>query len=95
MRDASTPPTPAEPGLIGDPSPNPSREGFTCASCRRVVVTAVTGVFANPNVGSPARFCSPACRTAAWRRRRRGVPEDTPRQHHGGPNRSLTATNRR
>ena len=95
MRDATTPPPPAEPGLIGDPSPNPHREGFTCASCRRFVVTAVTGVFANPKVGSPARFCSPACRTAAWRRRRIGVPEDTPRQHHGGPNRSLTATNRR
>jgi hypothetical protein len=95
MRDASTPPTPADPWLIGDPSPTPHREGFTCASCRRFVVTAVTGVFANPKVGSPARFCSPACRTAAWRRRRIGVPEDTPRQHHGGPNRSLTATNRR
>jgi hypothetical protein len=95
MRDACTPPAPAEPGLIGAPSPNPSREGFTCASCRRVVVTAVTGVFANPSVGSPARFCSPACRTAAWRRRRAGVPEDAPRQHHGGPNRSLTDTDRR
>jgi hypothetical protein len=95
MRDASTPPTPAEPGLIGDPSPNPSREGFTRASCQRFVVTAVTRVFANPKVGSPARFCSPACRTAAWRRRRAGVPEDAPRQHHGGPNRSLTGTDRR
>ena len=77
MRDASTPPTPAEPRLIGDPSPNPHREGFTCASCRRFVVTAVTGVFANPKVGSPTRFCSPACRTAAWCCRRVGVPEDT------------------
>jgi hypothetical protein len=95
MRDVSTPPTDAEPGSIRDASPTPTREGFTCASCRHFVVTAVTGVFTNPKVGSPARFCSPACRTAAWRRRRAGVPEDTPRQHHGGPNRSLTRPDRR
>ena len=93
MRDASTPPTDAESGSVGDATP--TREGFTCASCRCFVVTAVTGVFANPKVGSPARFCSPACRTAAWRRRRASVPEDTPRQHHGGPNRSLTGPDRR
>ena len=77
MRDASTPDTTTE-----------GREGFTCASCRRLHVTAIEGLFYNPQVGSPSRFCSPACRTAAWRRRA-GAPEDTPRQHQGGSNRRL------
>jgi hypothetical protein len=78
MRDAS--PTPAQP---------PTRHGFVCACCGHFTVTAISGLFANPRTGSPHRFCSPACRTAAWRRRRAGASEDTPRQHHGGRGRHL------
>ncbi len=78
MRDASTP----------DATPE-GREAFTCASCGHLTVTAIEGLFHNPQVGSPSRFCSAACRTAAWRRRRAGATEDTPRQHQGGSNRSL------
>jgi len=77
MRDTSTPDTTTE-----------GREGFTYASRQRLHVTAIEGLFYNPQVGSPNRFCSPACRTAAWRRRA-GAPEDTPRQHQGGSNRRL------
>lgn len=72
-----------------DASPGPTRRGFTCACCGAFTVTAVDGVFANPRTGSPTRFCSPACRTAAWRRRQAGAAEDTPRQHHGGRGRHL------
>jgi hypothetical protein len=82
MRDASTPEARTE-----------GREGFTCASCGRLTVTAIEGLFHNPQVGSPSRFCSPACRTAAWRRRRAGALEDTPRQHQGGSNRRLPPHN--
>jgi hypothetical protein len=78
MRDASDPDAKTD-----------GQEGFTCASCRRLHVTAIEGLFYNPQVGSPSRFCSPACRTAAWRRRRAGAPEDTPLQHQGGSNRRL------
>jgi hypothetical protein len=74
-----------------DASPGPARRGFTCACCGHFTVTAVDGLFANPRSGSPARFCSPACRTAAWRRRQAGVGEDAPRQHHGGRGRRLSA----
>lgn len=72
--------------------PSPSglpRYGFACQGCRQVITTEVTGLFTNPNRGSPQRFCSPACRQAAHRRRRAGVAEDQPRQHHGGRTRSL------
>lgn len=65
------------------------RHGLTCASCGTFTVTAIEGVFYNPPVGSPQRFCSPACRAAAWRRRRAGVTEDTPRQRAGGRSRRL------
>jgi hypothetical protein len=54
-----------------DASPGPARRGFTCACCGHFTVTAVDGLFANPRSGSPARFCSPACRAAAWRRRQK------------------------
>ena len=76
MRDASEP-------LV--------RHGVTCASCGTFTftVTAIEGLFYNPPVGSPQRFCSPACRAAAWRRRRAGVTEDTPRQRTGGRSRRL------
>jgi hypothetical protein len=80
-----------------DPTPDgmrnasdlPARYGFVCASCGTLTVTAVEGLFSNPRVGSAQRFCSPACRVAAWRRRRAGAPEDTARQHTGGRTRRL------
>jgi hypothetical protein len=64
-------------------------EGFSCAVCGRVVITRVEGLFSNPKVGSPRRFCSPACRVAAHRRRQAGIPENTPPQRTGGRNRRL------
>ncbi len=73
-----------------DASDKAARHGFTCPVCARFTVTAVDGLFRNPGVGSPQRFCSPACRQAAYRRRRAGVPEDTARQTTGGRNRNLT-----
>ncbi len=78
MRNASDPPT---------------RHGLTCASCGTFTVTAVEGLFKNPRVGSPQRFCSPACRAAAFRRRRAGATEDTPRQRSGGRSRRLQPDN--
>ena len=65
------------------------RHGVTCASCGAFSVTAVDGLFSNPRVGSQQRFCSPACRVAAWRRRRAGVAEDPPKQRTGGRSRRL------
>ena len=74
-----------------------TRSGVTCQACGQVVVTSIQGLYHNPAVGSPQRFCSPACRQAAWRRRRAGVAEDAPRQHTGGRRRKLTnqASNQR
>jgi hypothetical protein len=74
-----------------------ARSGVTCQACGHVVVTSIQGLYDNPAVGSPQRFCSPACRQAAWRRRRAGVAEDAPRQHWGGRRRKLTnqASNQR
>jgi hypothetical protein len=91
-RPRPRPPTTPRPAGMRDASPTPARHGFTCACCGRFTVTGIDGLFTNPQPGSPARFCSPACRTAAWRRRRAGVPEDTPRQRRGGSNRRLTTT---
>lgn len=79
MRDA-LPPNPA--GL--------ARHGFTCQSCGQLVITAIEGLFTAAERGSRRRFCSPACRQAAYRRRRADTPEDTPRQHSGGRTRHLT-----
>lgn len=79
MRDASSP---------------SAREGFTCASCGRFVVTAVDGLWHRPGVGSARRFCDPACRQAAYRRRRAGVAEDTPPQRSGGRGRNLNPTSK-
>lgn len=89
-RDASG----ADPGgtQMRDASASPRPEGFWCASCGRFKVTAVEGLFRNPPVGSPSRFCSPGCRQAAYRRRRAGVAEDAPRQHSGGRGRRLDGT---
>jgi hypothetical protein len=68
---------------------DPVRHGYHCAACGRLVVTAIDGLFQNPDVGSPTRFCDPSCRQAAYRRRRAGAPENTPRQLTGGRNRRL------
>ena len=67
----------------------PRRDGFTCNACGRFVTTEIDGLYRNPAVGSPRRFCDPACRQAAHRRRRAGAAEDTPRQITGGRNRRL------
>lgn len=86
MRNAS--------GLPDEPRPaaEPVREGIVCAGCGSFSVHAVAGVFRNPQPGSPRRFCSPACRQSAHRRRRAGLAENTPRQHRGGRRRRLTLT---
>lgn len=60
-----------------------------CECCGATTVIAVEGLFRNPEPGSPRRFCSPACRQAAYRRRRAGIAETTPAQRHGGRNRRL------
>jgi hypothetical protein len=65
------------------------REGFHCPSCDRDIVTTIAGVFANPKVGSPQRFCSASCRQAAYRRRKAGVAESTQGQFKGGRDRRL------
>jgi len=65
------------------------RTGLQCQCCGRVVVLAVAGLFTNNPRGSSRRFCSPACRQAAYRRRRALAAEDTPAQHHGGRARKL------
>ena len=59
------------------------RHSYHCSACGRIVVTAIDGLFHNPVVGSPARICGPACRQAAYRRRKAGAAEDTPRQPKG------------
>ena len=76
-----------------DASDQPTRKVSVCECCGRDTVTAVEGVFRNPQPGSPRRFCSPACRQAAYRRRRAGVTESTPAQRQGGRNRRLNTTN--
>ena len=87
LRDASADGRfwPLAPNRFGDP-----RTGFACACCGREVVTSVAGVMTRRAAGSPQRFCSPACREAGRRRRRAGVPENTPLQPGGGGTRSLT-----
>jgi hypothetical protein len=73
-----------------DASDRPAPEGFTCPVCGRFIVTAIDGFWSTPTSGSPRRFCDPACRQAAYRRRRAGVTEATPRQTTGGRNRHLS-----
>lgn len=70
-------------------SEHPRRRGFTCPVCGRFIVTAVEGLFAETAAGSPRRFCSPACRQAAWRRRQAHLDETTPLQRRGGRSRDL------
>jgi hypothetical protein len=60
----------------------PARHGITCASCGAFTLTAIEELFSNPRVGAPQRFCDPACRAAAWRRRQAGVHENTPPTAH-------------
>jgi hypothetical protein len=76
-------------------SERPPREGFTCNSCGRFIVTAIEGLWRSPKSGSARRFCDPACRQAAHRRRRAGVAEDAPRQTTGGRDRHLTTIDRK
>jgi hypothetical protein len=78
-----------------DASDRPAREGFVCASCGRFVVTAVEGLWRARRAGSAQRFCDPACRQAAYRRRRAGVGEETPHQTKGGRNRRLNPADSR
>jgi hypothetical protein len=75
-----------------DASDRTDPEGFTCPVCGRFIVTAIDGLWRTPRAGSPRRFCDPACRQAAYRRRRADVAETTPRQTAGGRNRHLTTT---
>lgn len=74
MRDASDPLT---------------RKVCRCQCCGRDIVISVEGLFSNPEPGSARRFCDPACRQAAYRRRQAGVAETTPVQRKGGRNRTL------
>jgi hypothetical protein len=102
MRDASQPTSrpPNIPGaapgvlrdaseVLGDASDLPARIEFWCECCGRNIVTAIDGLFYNPQTGSPRRFCDPGCRQAAYRRRKAGTPENTPLQYTGGRNRKL------
>ena len=81
LRDASD--------VLRDASARPARIEFWCECCGRNIVTAMEGLFYNPQTGSPRRFCNPGCRQAAYRRRKAGTPENTPLQYTGGRNRKL------
>jgi hypothetical protein len=72
-----------------DASDRPPREVSRCECCGAHTVIAVEGVFRNPEPGSTRRFCSPACRQAAYRRRQAGVAESVPVQRRGGRDRGL------
>jgi hypothetical protein len=75
-----------------DASDRPPRTVSICQCCGSETVIAVEGLFRYPEPGSPRRFCSPACRQAAYRRRQAGVDETTPAQRAGGRNRRLNPT---
>jgi len=77
------------PETLRDACDQPARELFGCECCGREIVIAVEGLFADPKPGSPRRFCDPACRQAAYRRRRAGVAETAPAQRSGGRRRHL------
>jgi len=72
-----------------DPGDGIARTGITCQHCRLPTTLTVKGVFHNPERGTQQRFCSPACRQAAYRRRLAGVPETTAPQRQGGRDRAL------
>lgn len=61
--------------VMRDASGTPAREAFVCACCGREIVVKAEGLFADPKVGSPRRFCDHACRQAAYRRRKAGPPK--------------------
>ncbi len=74
----------------------PNRHGYEltgkhCECCGREIVFSVEDHYELPARGNTQRFCDPACRQAAYRRRRAGVPENTPAQRQGGRGRGLTA----
>jgi hypothetical protein len=77
--------------VMRDASGTPAREAFACACCGREIVVKIEGLFVDPQVGSPRRFCDRACRQAAYRRRKAGVPEDIGLQWRGGRGRNLRA----
>jgi len=83
MRDAS----PLPPNRHGQ-----ERTGLHCQCCGQEIVLAVEGVFALTPHGSAQRFCGPACRQAAYRRRQALVDENTPPQRQGGRRRQLNPT---
>jgi len=72
-----------------DASDPAAREVSRCECCGTDTLIAIEGLFRNPTPGSPRRFCSPACRQAAYRRRQAGVAESTRPQRTGGRNRHL------
>ncbi len=72
----------------------PNRHGYEltgmhCECCGRQIVLSVQEHYKLPARGSTQRFCDPACRQAAYRRRRADVPENTPAQRQGGRRRRL------
>ena len=67
-----------------------ARTGMTCQHCSREIVFSVEDHFQVPARGSKQRFCTPACRQAAYRRRRALVAENAPPQRHGGRGRKLS-----
>jgi len=81
MRDASPLP-PNRDGL--------DRSGLHCQCCGREIVLSVEGLFTTTARGSAQRFCTPAWRQAAYRRRRAQAAEDAPLQQRGGRGRRLT-----
>ncbi len=105
MRDASPlPPTPAhaehdQKNGMRDAYPLPrtedglARTWLACQCCGRLIILSVEGLFRSPSSGSIRRFCTPACRQAAYRRRRAAAPEDAPAQHRGGRRRKLLLHN--
>ena len=69
------------------------RTGLYCQCCGREIVLSVQGVFAYAPRGSSRRFCDPACRQAAYRRRIASVEENTPppaTRRTGTPTQPLT-----
>jgi hypothetical protein len=72
-------------------SPEPPRNQSVCAPCGTPILTAIEGHFYNPPVGSPRRFCSAACRQAAWRRQRAGIEKTAALQLRAGRTRRLPA----
>jgi hypothetical protein len=65
------------------------RTGLYCQCCGLEIVLSVQDVFAHTPRGSARRFCDPACRQAAYRRRIANVEENTPAQRQGGRERQL------